>query len=469
LFSSRRAPPSPREAMTAGRLFPLELPRIESPTARLAIGLALVGFATLGRIGLGGIDPRGAPYALYFPAILLAAFLGGWRVGAAAAVISIALAYVLFVTARVGLFHPTYVMLLNVALNSAAFAVVVAVAGRAGALIEGLAQSRQALREQNRRYDDLFSMMSEGFAVCEAIRDDHGRLIDYVVLEMNPALRKMLGVGPEVIGGKLSAAPGDKTLWLKLCDHVLTTGTASSFEFYNAWTKRWHEIHISRVAPTQLAQLFFDITERKTAEEYTARQFDELNHRIKNNLAVVSAILSMQARAAEPATRANLMKAVDRVNSIAHVHQSLSHGREKGMVDFAAYLSGLCDRLQNALTEGGRVRIVVEAQPMDIEAERAVPLGMVVNELVTNGVKYAYPPLQEGEITVRLQTTDTGPVLTVSDVGVGLPNGVETKSDGLGFPIVQSMVRQVGGTLTIRREAGTSFEITLPSASPAGG
>jgi len=92
-----------------------------------------------------------------------------------------------------------------------------------------------------------------------------------------------------------------------------------------------------------------------------------------------------------------------------------------------------------------------------------VPLGMAVNELVTNAVKYAYPPPEKGVISVRLQASDNGPVLTVGDSGCGLPNEDESKTGGLGLSIIESMVRQVGGALTIHRHPGTTFEILLPN------
>jgi two-component sensor histidine kinase/PAS domain-containing protein len=439
------------------------VPHIEDPLTRLGIGLTLVALATLGRLALGAIDPGSAPFVLYFPAILLASFLGGWRVGALAAVASVVVAYVLFAPHEGGLTHPSFVVALNVTLHVVVSAAIVAIAGRVGVLIEELAQSRAALRARTSDYDGLFGMMSEGFAVCDAICDDQGRLIDYVVAQMNPALQRMLGVGPEGVGGKLSAAPGDHSVWLDLCDRVLKSGAPRSFEYHDPQTGRWHEVHINRVTQTRMAQLFLDVTERKAAEEHKARLFEELNHRVKNNVAVVSAILSMQARGADPATRASLVKAVDRVRSIAEVHGSLSHGREAGLVDFAGYLRGLCDRLAESLLADDRIQIVVETVSMDIDAEHAVPLGMAVNELVTNAVKYAYPPPQRGVITVCLNESERGHLLTISDSGCGLPNDAESKTGGLGFSIIQSMVRQVSGTLTIRRHPGTTFEILLPN------
>ena len=330
-------------------------PRIRSPLARLGVGLAVIAAVTLGRLALGVIDKASATYILYFPAVLLAALLGGWRVGAISAVASVFVAWGLFIAPRADFFHPRPILILNLALYILACATLVAIAGYANRLIERLDESRAALRERNRRYDDLFEMMSEGFALCEVIRDDRGRLIDYVVQEINPALQRMLGVGPEASGGQFSATSGDyQSAWLALCDEVMTTGMAQSFEFHNTATGRWHEIHINRVTQTQMAQLFFDITERKAAEAHQARLFEELNHRVKNNLGVVSAILGMQARSAEEATRANLMKAVGRVQSIADVHESLTLGDSAGAVDFGVYLRRLCDRLGKSLLADDR-------------------------------------------------------------------------------------------------------------------
>ncbi len=124
--------------------------------------------------------------------------------------------------------------------------------------------SEQKQRDLN--YDALFQAMSEGVAFCEAIRDDAQHLVDYTILEINPALRSMLGVGPEAVGAKLSDSGPPNKRWLKVCDGVLQTGEPANFEYHNRQTGRWHEIRISRAAGNCLAQFFFDITERKTVE-----------------------------------------------------------------------------------------------------------------------------------------------------------------------------------------------------------
>ncbi len=196
--------------------------------------------------------------------------------------------------------------------------------------------------ERQLSFDALLENMTEGFAMCEAIWDVKGRLADYTILELNPALQRMLGVdqrvrhpgaqflqiggdrspsepltlglilgkvpspsvGPEAVGTKLSDSAGDRTDWLRLCERVLKTGEPASFEVHTREGDRWHEIRITRVTETRMAQLFFDITDRKRAEARQADLFDELNHRVNNNLALVSGILRMKARGTAEASDA---------------------------------------------------------------------------------------------------------------------------------------------------------------------
>ncbi len=432
------------------------LPRAREPLAQIAVTLGLVGAVTLGRLGLGLIGPGVASFSLYLPAILLTALVAGWEAGAGATVLSLAAAGALF-----GAFTGKN-FLINLTLCAGAAAGIVAVAGYVGRLMERLAHSEIALAHRNLHYDTLFSTMSEGFALCEAIRDDQARLSDYVVLEMNPALRRMLGVGPEAVGGKLSDRGGDQTAWLALCDQVLKTGTPRIFEYHNEATGLWHEVHVTRVTQTRMAQLFFDVTERKAAQAHQARLFEELNHRVKNNLTIVSTILDMQGRAGGPALRAELMKAVDRVQSIAEVHASLYSAEGGAEVDFGAYLESLCQGLSKSLLADDRIQIVVEARSAPMTADQAIPLGMIVNEIVTNAVKYAYPAPGSGVISVTFRPEGDEALLRIADSGAGLPDNFETRPGGLGLKLLRSMVKQVGGKLTIRRHPGATFEIRIP-------
>ncbi len=319
--------------------------------------------------------------------------------------------------------------------------------------------------ERQLSLEALLANMTEGFAICDAIWDAQGQLADYTILEMNAALQRMLGVGPEAVGTKLSDTEGDRKDWLTLCDRVLKTGEPASFETYTRNVDLWHEIRVTRVTETRMAQLFFDITERKRAEARQGELFDELNHRVNNNLTLVSGILRMKARETDNDTvRDQLLRADSRVQSIAQVHRALYRGAHKDAVDFGAYLRDLCAGVKEALIHDERIEVRVEAEAISLSVDTAIPLGMVVNELVTNAVKYAYPPPDKGLILVRLLGEGDGFRLSVRDFGRGLPDPVESPlGGGLGMKLVRSLVAQVSGELSVTGPPGTSFEMRVPA------
>jgi two-component sensor histidine kinase len=444
-------------------------PRFKLPGSgllqELAVAAALVALVTLVRWVLGYVFPGLGVFALYFPAVLFAALIGGWRAGLAAVLFTGIVAWQLFVNpvASVRLKDP--VSPANLLLVAATAVPLIVAGDYVRRLLGRLEHSSSALRDRNLHYDALFETMLEGFALCEAIRDGQGKLVDYTILEMNPALQRMLGIGPEAVGTRLTDGQGDWTPWLALCDRVLETGEAASFERHNAPTGHWHEIRITRITDTRMAQIFFDITERKRAELRQAGLFDELNHRVSNNLTLVSGILKMKARAADhDIVRDQLLRAEARVQSIAQVHRALYRGGRKDDVEFGAYLRDLCASVIESLSPDDRIVVQVEAEPISLSVDMAIPLGMVVNELVTNAVKYAFPHPDRGLVQVRLARTGDGLRLSVRDSGCGLSADAETKSTGLGMRLVRSLVEQVNGRIATRNQSGTSFEITVPLA-----
>jgi PAS domain S-box-containing protein len=327
----------------------------------------------------------------------------------------------------------------------------------------GISTDVSAQRERDLHYAALIRSMSEGFALCEAIWDDDGALADYKIIEINPALQAMLGVGPEVTGTRLSDSGSTDARWLAVCQRALATGEPVGFDFHNQATGRWHEIRVNRVASDCMAQFFFDITDRKRAEARQETLFNELNHRVKNNLAIVSGLLTLQAQGAEPEVRQHLMKAVDRVQSISEVHGSLHKGDRTEDLDFGPYLEQLCQRLAVSLCEDGRISIDVTAQSAAISIDHAVPLGMAVNELVTNAAKYAYRPPEKGSISVSFARVGDELLLSVRDSGKGLSQGDEKRAKGLGMKLVRSVVAQVGGEIETEVGPGATFTIRLPA------
>lgn len=444
----------------------LEL-RVEGFAAQVTLAVAIIAAVTLLGWGLRQVIPGAVPSALLFPGILFASLIGGWRAGATAGGLAL-LARAAPFQPRTGLLASTGIgYQANFVLFLLSAAGVIAIGVYARSLYDRLQLSRDELAEQSLHYRTLFETMSEGFAVCDAIRNEGGRLVDYTVTEINPALQRMLGVGPEAVGARLTDSPGNWTNWLSICDRVFTAGEVISFERFNRLNKRWHEVHLSRLTGGRMAQFFFDITDRKAGEARQAELFNELNHRVKNNLAMVASLLQLQARGSDEAVREQLVKAAARVQGIAEVHDALSRGASRDDVDFGAYLQDLCASLRRTLVTEDRIHLSVETESVILGVDMAIPLGMVVNELVTNSVKYAYPPGHSGTIDVGFRRDGEHVQLTVRDLGPGLPGGDDVQGDGLGMRLVRTLIDQVGGQLIIHDGGGADFEIRLAAANVA--
>ncbi|GJD56668.1 sensor histidine kinase [Methylobacterium dankookense] len=233
------------------------------------------------------------------------------------------------------------------------------------------------------------------------------------------------------------------------------------------------------------ANLLGSAIERQRTEELLraalARQdllAREMSHRVKNSLAIVASLLALQARSAETgpdgeAVRAALIDARSRVEAIAGVHDQLWRQGDRdrdetpGEIDLAPFLLTLTANLQSGAP---RHRLVCTVAPQRIAADQAIPIGLLVNELVTNAVKYAYPEAAfpaGGEIRVRAARMAEGLALDVADDGVGLPEDfdIARASRSLGMRVVLNLSRQLGATLTTPRDGqGAHFHLAVPLA-----
>ncbi|HEX5780162.1 MAG TPA: PAS domain-containing protein [Xanthobacteraceae bacterium] len=214
----------------------------------------------------------------------------------------------------------------------------------------------------------------------------------------------------------------------------------------------------------------YDITDRKRIEqdrEAALRQRElllkELNHRVKNNLQMVSSLLNLQAtRMDDPAAKEQFRKAIDRVQAVGDIHARLYQGEQLGLLDFDQYLMDLCSRLRESTLDGRSIRLDVEVEPMTLDIDRAIPLGLIVNELVTNSIKHAFPPGARGTIEVKLKKGGAGEVLrlSIADDGGGIAD--QGARDGLGTRLIEGLMQQLGGRIERRDDSGVCYEIVVP-------
>lgn len=227
--------------------------------------------------------------------------------------------------------------------------------------------------------------------------------------------------------------------------------------------------------PARLIGTTRDITSRKQVHDnlqlaLTAKEtlLREVNHRVKNSLALVSSMLSLQSRStSDAALRQQVEDAHARIHTVALVHERLYSSGDTDSVQLDAYLEALCRDLENSGL-GGSVHIEVAADPVRVSNDRAVPVALVLNELVTNALKYAYSE-QSGTVWVELRRNGSSKMcLTVRDSGVGLPGDFEARrAVSLGFRIIDGLVRQLQGRFEFRRPVrGTEFALTFPADEP---
>ncbi|HUQ87981.1 MAG TPA: histidine kinase dimerization/phosphoacceptor domain -containing protein [Vicinamibacterales bacterium] len=189
----------------------------------------------------------------------------------------------------------------------------------------------------------------------------------------------------------------------------------------------------------------------------------ELHHRVKNNLQVIMSLAEMQARqVTEPEARSALVEARNRVTAIAAIHEMLYQAGSFSRVDLGDYARRLVPQVVSLYGQDSRVKVAVSADEISIDLTRAVPFGLLLNELVSNACKHAFSTRQ-GELTIALTRNDGQIHLRVSDTGVGLPDQFDDRTvTTLGVQLVRMLTKQLGGTVSFTSGGGTTVDLRLP-------
>lgn len=192
----------------------------------------------------------------------------------------------------------------------------------------------------------------------------------------------------------------------------------------------------------------------------------EVHHRVKNNLQVISSLVSMQAASLKDPAAARAFDDIQkRVRAMALIHERLHGDDELDRLDFGEYAGMLAhDLFYSYSIDSERVGLKLELEPLSLELNQAIPCGLILNELLTNSLKYAFPHGRPGEIRVAVACGPNDVVkLTVSDNGIGLSPGFNfAQSQSLGLQIVDTLARQLDGTAVHEPAAGTTFTISFP-------
>jgi PAS domain S-box-containing protein len=191
----------------------------------------------------------------------------------------------------------------------------------------------------------------------------------------------------------------------------------------------------------------------------------EVNHRAKNSLAIAASLLAIQGRRQpDQAVKALFEEAQERLNAMARVHDLLSKSERSQRVNVATYVTDVCEALRPITENDDRIRLSAEVEEgILVPADTAVPLGIVITELITNAVKYAFPSPRSGTIRIQLQRRQPGRVeVLIGDNGIGM---LRVEEGSLGYGLVRSLVEQIRGEIKIQSGDGVAVTISFPDTS----
>ena len=219
-----------------------------------------------------------------------------------------------------------------------------------------------------------------------------------------------------------------------------------------------------------------DFSRRKKAEERIKRSMEEkevllkeIHHRVKNNLQIISSLLSLQTKYIKDEEALRIFKdCQERVKAMALVHEKLYQSDDVANINYREYVRKLVsDLFQSYSRRPARVQLDVDVEDISLNLDTAIPIGLIINELVSNSLKHAFPDQSKGELHVKLGKNKDGGeegkdnyVLVVRDNGIGLPEDIDYQDSGsLGMILVNALVKQVHGVIVLDREKGTQFTI----------
>lgn len=305
------------------------------------------------------------------------------------------------------------------------------------------------------------------------------------IVMVNSILKEELrrnGMNPDCIGQELNQHfPFIYKQTLDGINHVFKTGEASLDEQKVEVNGRILHVEITN-APIlkdghviKVVLMIRDRSKEKELDELRTKNIEqkevllrEIHHRVKNNLAIVISLLNFQLNnnSNEELTRI-IIDIQMRIRSMALIHEHLYRSENRDRIPLANYIESLSVIIMTAFS-GHRIHMIHDLDPIDVSIETAVPMGLIINELLTNAFKYAFPKGAPGEIHIRLKKEDGEQCfLVVEDNGIGLPEDPSMNSEkSLGFYIVRILVEQLAGNIKIVREKGTSFQIRFMNVIP---
>jgi PAS domain S-box-containing protein len=339
--------------------------------------------------------------------------------------------------------------------------------------ITEMKRAEELLKKSEEKYRGLFENMLNALALLRPIYDEQGNPVDFEYLEVNRNFEDIFGLKPSDVVGKTihQLVPEDRIdPQIQKFGTAVTTGEPVEFEWYSKSVDRWHLFSAYRSRKDQLVVIIDDITERKKMEEGLRESIEEkstlireINHRVKNNFLTIFSLLRFQAKQFEDRKLKDAFhESQNRVHVMSLIHDRLSKKDDGKSVSLKTYFEPLVQHLADSYRIGSKpVSHHIEIDDITLDIDTAIPLGLILNELISNSLKHGLNEVDNGELHLNVKSHQDGLcTITVRDNGRGLPEDFDIeKPDTLGLELVKTLVDQINGKLLIERNGGTSFII----------
>jgi PAS domain S-box-containing protein len=228
--------------------------------------------------------------------------------------------------------------------------------------------------------------------------------------------------------------------------------------------------------PTAVIEISRDITECKQAADKLKASLEEkemllkeVHHRVKNNMQVISSLLNLESMHIKDKEALEMFKeSQNRVRSMALIHEKLYRSKDLTSVDIGGYIQDLTTSLARSYgARAATIKLNIDVRDIFLDITASIPCGLIINELVSNSLKHAFPDGREGAITIAMQRTNGDKIeLIVSDNGIGFPEDMDfRKTKSLGMQVVITLVKQLGGAIELVRNTGTAFRVRFPQTN----
>ena len=360
------------------------------------------------------------------------------------------------------------------------------------AIVADTAGETFALSVRHASPDDAFSDTRSRLAAIIDSSDDAivGKQLDGTILSWNKGAERIFGYTEgEVVGRKLSLlVPADRKDELDAILEQIRQGRR--VEHFETLRRRKDGTIIAvsaTISPVRdgsgrivgASKVARDVTSDRLAREATRSALaqkgillQEVHHRVKNNLQVIASLINMQMRTLPlGASRGALEECQGRVKAIAMIHEKLYQSHDFSRVPFVAYLRGLAETIfRTAGVTPTQVELSIDLGEVAIPIDKAIPCALIVNELITNSLKHAFPGGRRGHLWIRGHLIDNEMEIRIEDDGIGLPDSFSlVNSSSLGLELVTTLVEQLEGKLEslARPGGGASFSLRVPNATMA--